>query len=71
MARLHLVYREEDIDEKIVRRASRARWPELLKAGVVIYEYQPTMFHCKQLIVDDLWVSIGACVLPSKKYQLS
>ena len=34
-------------------RASRAIWGPLLEAGVEIYEYQPTMFHCKVLVVDD------------------
>jgi len=36
-----------------VRRASRARWGDLLTAGAEIHEYQPTMYHCKVLIVDQ------------------
>ena len=59
------------IDEKIVRRASRHDGPELLKAGVEIYEYQPTMFHCKQLIVDDLWVSIGSSNIDNRSFRLN
>ena len=47
------------IDEKLVRRASRARWGEMLKAGIKIYEYQPTMFHCKVMIIDNIFVSVG------------
>src|SRR5690554_1535430 len=35
------------IDTEIVRRASRSTWGKLLRAGAEIYEYQPTMFHCK------------------------
>ena len=27
---------------------------------VVIAQYQPTMFHCKVMIVDDLLVSVGS-----------
>ncbi len=27
-------------------------------ASVQIYEYQPTMYHCKVMIVDDVWVSL-------------
>ena len=41
------------IDTEIVRSASRSRWGPLLEAGVEIYEYQPTMYHCKVMIVDD------------------
>jgi cardiolipin synthase len=48
------------IDTDVVRRASRARWGALLEAGVQIAEYQPTMFHCKVLVVDALWVSVGS-----------
>lgn len=58
-------------DEKIVRRASRSRWGELLKHGVKIYEYQPTMYHTKLLIVDDLWVSIGSSNLDDRSFRLN
>jgi len=59
------------IDEKIVRRASRASWGDLLKAGVEIWEYQPTMFHCKQMIVDDRWVSVGSANLDNRSFRLN
>ena len=32
----------------------------LLAAGAEIHEFQPTMFHCKMLIVDQLMVSVYA-----------
>jgi cardiolipin synthase len=57
------------IDVKIVRRASRARWGELLNAGVEIDEYQPTMYHCKLMIVDDRWVSIGSANLDNLSFR--
>ncbi|HEX5575760.1 MAG TPA: phospholipase D-like domain-containing protein, partial [Gemmatimonadales bacterium] len=44
------------LDAQIVRRASRAKWGPLLEAGVKIYEYQPTMYHTKVMVVDDCWV---------------
>jgi cardiolipin synthase len=56
-------------DEKLVRPASRARWGDLLKAGVEIYEYEPTMYHCKQMIVDDLWVSIGSANMDNRSFR--
>jgi cardiolipin synthase len=59
------------IDEKIVRRASRARWGDLLKTGVEIFEYQPTMYHCKQMIIDDRWVSIGSANLDNRSFRLN
>ena len=61
----------ERIDEKIVRTASRAHWGDMLKAGIEIYEYQPTMIHCKQMIVDDLWVSIGSANMDNRSFRLN
>lgn len=61
----------ETTDEKLVRFASIARWGELLKAGVEIYEYGPAMFHCKLMIVDDAWVSIGSANLDNRSFRLN
>jgi len=48
------------LDQKFVGSASKHFWPELIKAGVKIYEYDPTMVHVKLMIVDDLFVSVGS-----------
>jgi cardiolipin synthase len=69
--RVQIIVPGANIDEKVVRHASRARWGELLAAGVEIYEYQPTMFHCKQMIVDGLWVSIGSSNLDNRSFRLN
>ena len=55
----------------VVRHASKARWGNLLKAGVEIYEYQPTMYHCKVIIVDGLWSSIGSSNLDPRSFALN
>jgi cardiolipin synthase len=60
-----------EIDTDVVRRASRARWGPLLEAGVQIAEYQPTMFHCKVLIVDALMVSAGSTNFDSRSLRLN
>jgi len=59
------------IDTEITRQASRSRWGDLLRAGVLIYEYQPTMFHCKIMIVDDVWVSVGSTNFDSRSFRLN
>ncbi len=59
------------IDTEPVRRASRARWGDLLKAGAEIHEYQPTMYHCKVMIVDDVWVSVGSTNFDSRSFRLN
>ena len=57
------------IDSEIVRRASRASWGELLRAGVEIYEFQPTMYHVKVMIVDALWVSVGSTNFDTRSFS--
>ncbi len=58
-------------DAPSVRYASRARWGPLLAAGIKIYEYQPTMYHCKMMIVDDVWVSVGSANFDSRSFRLN
>lgn len=58
-------------DEPLVRRASRGLWGELLQAGVQIYEYQPTMFHCKLMIVDRLMASVGSTNMDMRSFRLN
>ena len=58
-------------DAGLVRRASRAKWGPLLEAGVRIYEYQPTMFHAKVMVVDDYWVSVGSTNFDNRSFRLN
>ena len=60
-----------EIDTEIVRGASRARWGPLLEAGVTIAEYQPTMFHCKVLVVDGLFVSVGSTNFDNRSFRIN
>lgn len=50
----------ENIDKKSVRRASKRKWPELLAAGVRIFEFEPSFTHTKLIIVDGELVSVGS-----------
>jgi cardiolipin synthase len=56
-------------DSALVRRASRSTWGELLRAGVEIYEYQPTFFHVKVMTVDGLWVSVGSTNFDTRSFS--
>jgi cardiolipin synthase len=58
-------------DAAVVRRASRSRWGPLLEAGVSIYEYRPTMYHTKVMIVDDVWTSVGSTNFDSRSFRLN
>jgi len=56
-------------DTAAVRRASRSTWGELLRAGVEIYEYQPTFYHVKVMTVDALWVTVGSTNFDTRSFS--
>jgi cardiolipin synthase len=56
-------------DNAVVAKAARSRWGILLKAGVEMYEYQPTLYHCKIMIVDDAWVSVGSVNFDERSFR--
>jgi cardiolipin synthase len=60
-----------NVDSEIVQSASRSRWQDLLDAGVTIYQFQPCLCHCKVLIVDDLWVSVGSTNFDNRSFRLN
>ena len=47
-------------DVKSTLYASRARYEELLEAGVRVYEYRETMMHAKTIVVDGQWSAAGS-----------
>lgn len=47
-------------DHPGVRYAGQRFYHSLLKAGVRIFEFQPTFIHAKFALADD-WVSLGSC----------
>ena len=69
--KLRIVVPGPHIDSETVRSASRARWSSLLAAGALIAEYQPTMFHCKVMIVDGLLVSVGSTNFDNRSFRLN
>ena len=58
-------------DSDAARIASKSGWGPLLLAGVEIFEYQPTMFHNKMLIVDRELVSVGSTNFDLRSFQLN
>jgi cardiolipin synthase len=69
--RVEIITPGPHIDTETVRKASRSRWGPLLEAGVEIYEYQPTMYHCKVMVVDDAWVSVGSTNFDNRSFRLN
>jgi cardiolipin synthase A/B len=69
--KLRLVTPGNIIDTETVRAASRLTWGPLLAAGAEIYEYQPTMYHCKVMIVDGLMTSVGSTNFDNRSFRLN
>ena len=59
------------IDSQVVRKASRSQWGEMLQAGAEIREYQPSLFHCKLLVVDRQLVSVGSTNFDNRSFRLN
>ena len=59
------------VDSEVVRQASHDTWGELLAAGVMIAEYQPTMLHVKGLVVDGLFSSVGSTNFDGRSFRLN
>ena len=69
--RVRIIMPGDHTDSHLVRSASRSEWGRILEAGGEIYEYQPTMYHCKVLVVDNLWVSVGSTNFDSRSFRLN
>ena len=69
--RVEIIVPGKHIDQKLVREASKRHWPALLKAGIKIYEYAPTMVHVKLMIVDDTFVSVGSGNFDNRSIRLN
>jgi cardiolipin synthase A/B len=58
-------------DAAVVGQASRSRWGRLLEAGVEFHEYQPTLYHPKIMIVDDVWVTTGSVNFDERSFVMN
>lgn len=46
-------------------------WSPLLEVGAEIYEYQPSIYHCKAMIVDNLLVPVGSTHFDNRSFRLN
>ncbi len=58
-------------DKRIVFHASRSYFPELLEAGVKVYEYERGFMHSKIIIVDNELASIGTANMDMRSFHLN
>jgi phosphatidylserine/phosphatidylglycerophosphate/cardiolipin synthase-like enzyme len=55
-------------DHPWVRQAARRFYGKMLRNGVKIFEYQPSVLHAKMILCDD-WVSVGSSNLDRWSFQ--
>lgn len=58
-------------DKRIVFYASHSYFPELLEAGVKIYDYKAGFLHSKIIIVDHEFASIGTANMDMRSFHLN
>ncbi len=61
----------EHADVPIARQASRLAYEFLLRRGIRIFEYQPTMMHSKTMVVDGIWTTIGSSNFDDRSFRLN
>jgi len=58
-------------DHTLTRSSGRSAYGDLLKAGVELYEYEPTMIHAKIAIVDGQWSIVGSTNLDYRSFGIN
>lgn len=58
-------------DSRFGRAAARSRWGRLLEAGVEFHYYLPSLYHCKVMIVDDTFMSLGSVNFDNRSFSIN
>jgi cardiolipin synthase len=66
-----IVPSDEHNDVPATKAAGRSSFGALLAGGVKIFEYQPTMFHVKTMVVDGIFSTVGSANLDDRSFHLN
>lgn len=55
-------------DKRFIHYTAQELYEEMLRGGVKIHEYQPSMMHAKILFIDNHWVSIGSANFDARSF---
>jgi cardiolipin synthase len=69
--RVRIVVPGRHTDARIGRWAAQGLYGSLLKTGIQIFEYQPTMMHSKILVIDGVWSSVGSSNFDDRSFRLN
>jgi cardiolipin synthase len=66
-----IVPSDEQNDVPATKAAGRSAFGPLLEGGVKIFEYQPTMFHLKTMVVDGIFSTLGSANFDDRSFHLN
>lgn len=58
-------------DVRLVGPAARSYFPVLVRGGVRVFEYQPSMLHAKTMVVDGTWGIVGSANVDIRSFMLN
>ncbi|MCB9554028.1 MAG: cardiolipin synthase [Myxococcales bacterium] len=58
-------------DIRLVGWAARSYYPELIGAGVRVWEYLPSMLHAKRMVVDESFGIVGSANVDIRSFRLN
>ncbi len=58
-------------DQPMTKSAGRGAYGDLLKGGVKMFEYEPTMLHAKTIVVDGMFSVFGSSNFDSRSAQIN
>ena len=59
------------MDHRVVLFAGRSYYPELMQAGVEIYEHDGAMLHSKVVVVDRAFALVGSANMDERSFRLN
>lgn len=68
---VHLMVPGKETDSPLLRRASHHLYGHLLKGGVHLYEFEPSLAHQKIVIIDGVWSHIGSTNFDARSLALN
>ena len=66
-----IVPSDEQNDVPATKAAGRSSLGPLLVGGVKVFEYQPTMFHLKTMVVDGVFSTVGTANFDERSFHLN
>jgi len=58
-------------DHALTYSSGRRNYGDLLKAGAVIHEYQPSMIHAKIAVIDGVWSVVGSANIDNRSFGIN